>query len=214
MYSVAPFYLANFMATLPLEVLPQLALASLQYAMAGLRPGAGHFLTFLLILVLESQCAIALGMLLSASIRSVEAAPKVAPIVVILFLAFSGYFLNEDSIPDWLIWIKYLSFIRYAFQAFSVNEFDGAQFSCFYSDGEPAAVCIQGDAWLQQLSFGDDQIWVSCLALGSLALGFNLLAYIVLVLRRPHFLPLASKPRAAPAAAALAAPAAATVQEV
>ncbi len=37
--------------------------------------------------------------------------------IVILFLMFAGYFLREDSIPPWLAWIKYASFIRYAFQA-------------------------------------------------------------------------------------------------
>ena len=39
------------------------------------------------------------------------------PVIVILFLMFAGYFLREDSIPPWLAWIKYASFIRYAFQA-------------------------------------------------------------------------------------------------
>ena len=42
---------------------------------------------------------------------------QVAPVIVILFLMFAGYFLREDSIPPWLAWIKYASFIRYAFQA-------------------------------------------------------------------------------------------------
>jgi hypothetical protein len=43
-------------------------------------------------------------------------AGQIAPAVVVLFLMFSGYFLNESSIPVWIGWIKYLSFIRYAFQ--------------------------------------------------------------------------------------------------
>ena len=41
---------------------------------------------------------------------------QVAPAVVILFLMFSGYFLNEDSVPVYMGWMKYISFIRWAFQ--------------------------------------------------------------------------------------------------
>lgn len=41
---------------------------------------------------------------------------QLAPAFVIIFLMFSGYFLNENSIPVYVSWMKYISFIRYAFQ--------------------------------------------------------------------------------------------------
>ena len=130
MYGVGAFYLATWVVTLPLEFFPQILLATIQYFLMGLRAGYQHYLVFAGILVLESQCAIAMGMLISAMITNVDAAPKVAPAVVVLFLMFSGYFLNDESIPVWLSWLKYLSFIRYAFQALVVNEFRGATFDC------------------------------------------------------------------------------------
>ena len=43
MYSVISYYLAVFFASLPLELIPGLASASVMYFMAGLRPGAGYF---------------------------------------------------------------------------------------------------------------------------------------------------------------------------
>jgi len=192
MYSIAPFYLATLSCTIPLEFLPQMMLAAIQYFLTALRPGAGYFFKFLAILVLESQCAIGLGMILSASIKGVEAAPKVAPIAVILFLAFSGYFLNDESIPDWLIWLKYLSFIRYAFKAFVINEFRGAEFTCLLSDGRNATICASGDNVLESLAFDEDEVWTQCVAMGSIAIGFNLIAYLILVLRKPAFLRLAN----------------------
>ena len=118
---------------------------------------------------------------------SVEAAPQLAPLVVVLFLTFSGYFLNEDSIPDWIGWIKYISFIRYAFQGLMINEFAGNQFTCVYEDGSPADVCLDGDAYLQRLNFDDDTIALSCVLLMVIAVAFNAVAYGVLVARRPHF---------------------------
>ena len=55
--------------------------------------------------------------MLSASLRSVEMAPQVAPAVVVLFLIFSGYMINDESVPVVLSWLKHISFIRYTFQA-------------------------------------------------------------------------------------------------
>ena len=95
MYGVLPFYLANFGSSLLLQTPMQLANAALVYFMVNLRPTPEAFFVYFGILLLESQCAVALGMLLSAAIKSTEVAPQVAPAVVVLFLMFSGYFLNE-----------------------------------------------------------------------------------------------------------------------
>lgn len=199
MYTVLPYYLANWLCRVPLDVLPQISFCAVQYYLAGLRPGADHFFIFFAVVALEPQCAVALGMLISAIIPSVEAAPQVAPLVVVLFLTFSGYFLNEDSIPDWIGWVKYISFVRYAFQALMINEFEGAQFECVFEDGSPAQVCLDGDAYLARLNFDDDTIVVSCALLAVIAFAFNALAFGVLLMRRPQFLKLAA-PVAAPVA--------------
>jgi len=213
MYGVAPFYLATWAVTLPLEFFPQILLATIQYFLMGLREGYQHYLVFAGILVLESQCAIAMGMLISALISNVEAAPKVAPAVVVLFLMFSGYFLNDESIPVWLSWIKYLSFIRYAFQALTVNEFRGATFDCppaatTTADNISQAVnssasassytpsyCLDGDEVLRSLNFDDISIASNAAFLLALIVGFNAIAFwAVMVLRKPTFVRMGSIP--------------------
>ena len=112
--------------------------------MTGLREGLSHYLIFLAVMTLENFAGIGLGMCLSASFTSVEMAPQLAPAFVILFLMFSGFFLNESNVPVWLIWLREISFIRYAFQALCVNEFKGAEFSCDGSMGS----CVDGDEHL------------------------------------------------------------------
>ena len=198
MYSVFPYYLANWLCRVPLDVLPQMLFCVVQYYLAGLRGGANHFFVFFGVIALELQCAVALGMLISALLPSVEAAPQLAPLVVILFLTFSGYFLNDDSIPDWIGWIKHISFIRYAFQAFMINEFRGNDFECVFSDGTPAALCLDGDDYLARLNFDDETIPFNVMMLVTLALVLNVLAYVVLVLRRPRFLKLESPSEVTP----------------
>jgi hypothetical protein len=114
---------------------------------------------------------------------------------------FSGMFLNEDSIPTWLIWLKATSFIRYCYQALSINEFAGAQFDCTFADGTPAEECFQGDDYLKALSFSDDSLWLACVCNAALLVGFNAIAIVILMASSPKFLKLRPHRPGAPGAA-------------
>jgi len=184
LYGSVPYYLATFATILPLELVPQFGYSVLVYYMTDLRHGWDHLLIYIGIMMLENFVAIGLGMVLSSCFKSPEMAGQIAPAVVILFLMFSGYFLNDDSIPIWLSPLKYISFIRYAFQALCVNEFAGAKFDC----PPPPQPCLQGDDWLQQLNFGDVQLSMNCIYLGIELLIFHVMALLVMIYKRPKFL--------------------------
>jgi ABC-type multidrug transport system ATPase subunit len=189
LYAILPFYISNLLVSLPLEALPQLANNLVVYYMADL---GGSFWIFFAILLLENFVGISIGMSLSASFSSVTMAPQLAPAVVILFLLFNGFMINEESIPAYFIWLREISFVRYAFKAVVVNEFQGASFTCSATD----TVCItSGDAVLERLQFnGSGLIWESAMILIILAVAFNVVAYIILLLRQPKFLPIQSAP--------------------
>ena len=102
---------------------------------------------------------------------------------------FSGFFLNESNVPVWLIRLREISFIRYAFQALCVNEFKGAEFSCDGSMGS----CVDGDEHLERLKFDDITISGNCGILAGMILGFNLLALGIVYYRQPKYLALEKK---------------------
>ena len=184
MYTPLPYYVSTFLVTLPLELIPGVVYGTVIYYMTGLREGLSHYLIFLAVMTLENFAGIGLGMCLSASFTSVEMAPQLAPAFVILFLMFSGFFLNESNVPVWLIWLREISFIRYAFQALCVNEFKGAEFSCDGSMGS----CVDGDEHLERLKFDDITISGNCGILAGMILGFNLLALGIVYYRQPKYL--------------------------
>ncbi|KAK3256822.1 hypothetical protein CYMTET_34063 [Cymbomonas tetramitiformis] len=185
MYNVLPYYCATMFITIPLEFLPQIVYTLVIYFMTNLRNGWDHFFIYLGVMVLENFVGISVGLLLSASLPSVEMAPNIAPAIVILFLMFSGYFLNEESLPDVLGWLKYISFILYSFQALCVNEFKDAKFSCSSED----QVCYDGNTWLESyLKFGEVKIYENCIILAGMMVGWNILAVSVLQFNRPRFL--------------------------
>jgi len=166
-------------------MIPQFFYGSTIYYMANLRHGWEHYFTYMLVMVLENFVGIGLGMVLSASLKSVEMAPQIAPAVVIVFLMFSGFFLNDDSIPVYLSWLKYISFIRYAYQALSVNEFRGA---IFEPSSPPKPYDMNGDQFLAAQNFENVTIFENCVYLGIMLAVFNIMALVILILRRPTFL--------------------------
>ena len=190
MYTPLPYFLSTFLVTLPLELAPGIIYGTVLYFMTALREGFSHYLVYIGVMLLENFAGIGLGMCLSASFTSVEMAPQLAPAFVILFLMFSGFFLNENNVPVFLIWLRELSFIRYAFQALCVNEFAGAEFTC---DPSATATCIDGDEHLDRLKFDDVKIWENCLILFGMIVGFNALALAIIYYRQPKYLALGSK---------------------
>jgi len=143
---------------------------------------------FFSIMFLENLAFVSVGMVLAAAIPGVTMAAQIAPAVVIIFLIFNGNFVNVDSVPVYFVWLKEISPIKYAFMAAASNEFDGASFECKPSD----PVCVtSGEQILDRLNFdGDDLILTGIVALTGLSVVINILAFLVLLLRRPRFLQL------------------------
>lgn len=187
MYAIFPYYLSNLVVTVPIEIGPVLANALVVYYMADLH---GSVFVFCAILILETTAAVSLGMCLSSCFKSVTMAPQIAPAVVIVFLVFNGFMINEASIPAYFIWLREISFIRYAFKALMVNEFEGAAFTC--GDAFTDTSCASsGNAVLSQLGFLEDGTIVTCVViLLGISAAFNLLAFLILLYRKPTFLAL------------------------
>lgn len=199
LYPVFPFYLSTLACMVALEAIPQFVNNVVIFYMTNL---GGSVWLFFAILGLENLAGISLGVTLSACFTNVTMAAQIAPAVVILFLMFSGFLINENSVPVYFIWLKEISFIRYAFKAAAVNEFDGANFECdlcpagsFDQDDDCDLYCVtEGEQILRQLKFDQENlIFTCCMILIAIAVVFNLLAIVILMLRYPKFLPLQSE---------------------
>ncbi len=44
-------------------------------------------------------------------------------------MLFSGLLVNNDSMPVWLVWLRYISFFSYAFESIAANELSGLNLS-------------------------------------------------------------------------------------
>jgi ATP-binding cassette subfamily G (WHITE) protein 2 len=191
LYHVFPFYMASLFTAIPVEAVPQVCSSIVIYHLAGLR---GSFWVFCSALYLENIVGISLGMVLSATFRSVTMAPQIAPLAVILFLIGGGFIINAENIPIAFAWLKEVSFIRYALRILMINEFKDVEFDC---PPDVAAQCVPtGMDVLESLSLVKDsalspkggQDGEGYLILASMIVILNMLAFAVLVMKRPKFL--------------------------
>lgn len=59
-----------------------------------------------------------------------QLAVTLTPVLIIPFMLFAGFFVNQENIPKWLIEFQYLSIFKYGYQALMLNEYTGLTLEC------------------------------------------------------------------------------------
>ncbi|GAA6023398.1 hypothetical protein JCM11491_006458 [Sporobolomyces phaffii] len=106
----------------PLRLIPTILLGVIVYWMVGLSHDAAHFFKFLLILVLYSIAMTLFNFLLAALVSDTGIAILISSVTNLFQMAFAGFFINLSRIPPVLRWLQWLSPLKYALEALSVNE--------------------------------------------------------------------------------------------
>lgn len=191
MYSTATWVLANTLAELPLAaVLPWLFTAPM-YWTVGLRDSFGRFVRLTLVVADLQLASQSLALILAALAGTTATALLLSPVAVIPPFMFAGFFVNQDSIPGVVRWLKYLSPLRYSLSAMLTNEFDGLGLQCRNSelvpDGAGGSVCpiTDGSQYLEAQGI-TTTFWEDAFALFGLFVGFRVLFYLILMWQRPR----------------------------
>jgi len=95
--------------------------------MANLNNDGGRFLLCCLIVILVANCAVSFGEFVSAAAPSLNAALAMSGPLLVPLMIFSGFFLNNASVPDYFIWLKYLSWLNYSNELLMLNQWDGVK---------------------------------------------------------------------------------------
>eukprot|EP00270_Netrium_digitus_P009741 TRINITY_DN2981_c0_g1_i1.p1 TRINITY_DN2981_c0_g1~~TRINITY_DN2981_c0_g1_i1.p1 ORF type:complete len:753 (-),score=269.12 TRINITY_DN2981_c0_g1_i1:256-2514(-) len=127
-YAVAPYFASKLIAELPISALFPLGFGILVYPMTGLNKSLRRFGQFLGLLTMESFTAAAMGLTVGCIAPSTEAAMALGPSIMTVFIVFGGYYVNAKNTPTIFQWIPSVSFIRWTFEALSINEFRGLKF--------------------------------------------------------------------------------------
>ncbi|OBT84548.1 hypothetical protein VE02_06800 [Pseudogymnoascus sp. 03VT05] len=176
---VVPFLLSRRLARFLMEDLPVPFIFSvIFYFMAGFRADAAQFFVFFAIVLLNHYIAIAFASACISADRSFAGASLIGNLNYTIQSLACGYFIQSNTIPVYVRWLKWISYVYYAFGALCANEFVGHFYDCPLKGGEANPECKQFTGAYVMDSLGFPHNWVSTpiLALLGFAILFSILA--------------------------------------
>ncbi|KAH6563261.1 hypothetical protein BASA62_008687 [Batrachochytrium salamandrivorans] len=157
-YSASAVFIAKWISTLPMLFLSTLILVMPVYWMIGLTNDMHRYGTFIVIMLVHSNAANGLGLVIGSSVKNIQIGQIIAPLIVVVFLLFGGPLVNLDSTPDVFKWVPYVSIITVSNKALAQNEFLGAKFEC----PNPTSICYRdGQQVIDTYVLGSPTKWVS-----------------------------------------------------
>jgi len=184
-YSTFSYFVAVAIFDLiPLRMLPPSFFAFFTYWMVGLRSDSVSSVGFfLLILILNNVAAALLCFAVGIISKNNRVAIIVAGSLILVWSLFGSFLIARDKLPPALRWISATSYINYAFEALTINEFSGDDLGYLLSTGIPDQPPLQvtGTRVLEFFgydagNFGNDLGWISliCIVLAVLSYSFLL----------------------------------------
>lgn len=144
MYDAGLYFISKTISEFPFYLLISFLLQVIFYWMVGLNDTGDAYFFNLTVTMLIAFNGIGIGLLISVLAGTVDMAIIIAPMIITLLMLFSGFMINLKDIPDYLTWIKEVSFFRYGYQLFMVNQWrDFDVIDCPNAESIPVNLTIE-----------------------------------------------------------------------
>ncbi|KAF5181980.1 Abc transporter g family member [Thalictrum thalictroides] len=174
MYRLSVYYVSSTLCDMVAHIFYPTSFMLIVYFMAGFkRTVACFFMTHfaILLIVITSQGA---GELFGAMVLSIKRAGMIASLILMLFLLTGGYYVQH--IPEFIQWLKYISFMYYGFRLLLKVQYSGDQLYECGSTGGCRSLQTSPSFDTVNLNGGLKEVWI----LLAMALAYRLCAYVCL----------------------------------
>ncbi|KAJ1978287.1 hypothetical protein H4R34_003261 [Dimargaris verticillata] len=174
-YRVTAFYLAKFLTELPLTILTAGVYVTGVYFLTHLQYEVGKFFIYLGVQTLGVVVAVSMGLAIGATFETLQVAQIIAPLLITLFFLYAGNLVNTDDVTPVLSWLRFISPIKYCYQALAINEFSGLTFICAHED---TSTCFKtGEAVLNNYALDSLAIKTCAALLVAIGVAFHACIY-------------------------------------
>ncbi|KAK5645431.1 hypothetical protein RI129_006731 [Pyrocoelia pectoralis] len=157
-YSVGMYYFAKVAAMIPGLVLETLLFSLIAYWLVGLRATSGSFWFTTLIILLTLNVSLACGIFFSIAFDTIPSAMSfLAPFDFHLMIV-SGLFIKLSSLPSYISWTKYLSWIMYATESLTIVQWEGVHNITCETENEDIPCLTTGSEVMERYSFSFDNL--------------------------------------------------------
>ncbi|PIO69082.1 ABC-2 type transporter, partial [Teladorsagia circumcincta] len=134
---------------MPIFSMDGMILTSIAYWLIGLAPTAGRFVRTVITGVLVEAMVASLGVAVCSMSPSYAVAVTITGPLLTIYSMTGGLFTNVAMLPDWIRWVQYLSWFRFGYEAFIINEWTYEKYdniSCTMTSGKVAESCEHSGA--------------------------------------------------------------------
>lgn len=177
-YRVSSYAIANGLVYLPFLLILAILFAVPLYWIIGLNQNFTAFLHFLLLIWLVLYTANSVVVCFSALVPNFIVGNSIIAGVIGSSFLFSGYFISNHEIPNYWIFMHYLSLFKYPFEGFLINEFSNSKKCLEYMFG---ACVMKGEDVLKEEGYGGESSrWKNVGVMVCFIFVYRFISYVIL----------------------------------
>lgn len=185
-YSVESFFLQYTLAEIPFEIFSSLIWSLLAVLATGLPRTAPLFFVSTFSCFVIVSCGESIGIIFNTFVSHTGFAVSLTSIVMSIAIVMGG--VMSLDVPPFLAAWNYLSPVKWSVSALIPYSLDGVMFTCTEYQRLPSGECpIQNKADVEKLYKIGGNKELSVLALGLCAVGYRVLAYVILKIKRTRW---------------------------
>lgn len=131
-YGAAAYFLSKSISEVPFLIFNTVLVFVMTYFACGLNTESSKQpIIFLFYSLLFNWAATGCGFMFSMIIKDKQVALDMTPMIIIPSMVVSGFFVDQNNMVPLIYPLRYLSLIKYSFQVYILNEYDGLHLDCY-----------------------------------------------------------------------------------